>query len=74
VSLGAGLGLTVCAEGVETKHQRDALRALGCDSAQGYLYARPVPQAELEETIGRLRKQRGGGFVRRESTAGHDAR
>jgi diguanylate cyclase (GGDEF)-like protein len=66
VSLGTGLGMSVCAEGVETRHQRDALRSLGCDTAQGYLYARPVPKAELPETIASLRKQRGGGFVRDE--------
>jgi diguanylate cyclase (GGDEF)-like protein len=40
-----GLGLTVIAEGVETEGQRDALRALGCQRAQGYLFWRPVSAA-----------------------------
>jgi diguanylate cyclase len=37
------LGLVVVAEGVETPAQRDRLRALGCDAAQGFLYGRPAP-------------------------------
>lgn len=46
------LGLKVIAEGVETELQRDLLREMGCDYAQGYLYSRPIPadafQALLE--------------------------
>jgi diguanylate cyclase (GGDEF)-like protein len=37
------LGLSVVAEGVETAGQRNGIRAVGCDSAQGYFYARPMP-------------------------------
>ena len=36
------LGMTVVAEGVETAAQRDELTAIGCDAAQGYLFARPL--------------------------------
>ncbi len=61
VSLGSALGLSVCAEGVETIEQRDALIALGCDTAQGYYYSRPVPEGELVETISRLRRQKPAG-------------
>lgn len=43
VALGQRLGLTVIAEGVETKEQLGALRSLGCDSFQGYLISEPVP-------------------------------
>jgi len=43
VGLADGLGLEVVAEGVETEAQREALRALGCTSGQGYLWARPLP-------------------------------
>ena len=64
LSLGAALDMPVCAEGVETREQRDALIALGCELAQGYFFARPVPEGELEETLTRLRRQRSGGFVR----------
>ena len=42
VDLGHGLGLHVTAEGVETEAQRKVLEALGVDSMQGYLFARPV--------------------------------
>ena len=42
VMLAEQLGLTVTAEGIETSSQHDQLRALGCDYAQGYLFARPL--------------------------------
>ena len=41
IDLGHGLGLTVTAEGVETEEQAHELRRLGCDTLQGYLFARP---------------------------------
>ena len=41
------LGLTVTAEGVETQLQRDEITAIGCDFAQGYFYARPMPAADI---------------------------
>jgi EAL domain-containing protein (putative c-di-GMP-specific phosphodiesterase class I) len=37
------LGLRVTAEGVERAGQLHLLRAMGCDTAQGYLISRPVP-------------------------------
>jgi diguanylate cyclase (GGDEF)-like protein/PAS domain S-box-containing protein len=36
------LGMSVVAEGVETEAQRDELTAIGCDAAQGYLFAQPL--------------------------------
>jgi diguanylate cyclase (GGDEF)-like protein len=42
VSLGQAVGLQVVAEGIETEEQWYALRALGCDYGQGYLFARPL--------------------------------
>ena len=38
------LGLSVVAEGVETEAQRAILAAMGCESAQGYLFSRPLPE------------------------------
>jgi len=45
--LGHRLGLSVIAEGIETAHQLDALVGYGCDVAQGYHLARPVPAEEV---------------------------
>jgi EAL domain-containing protein (putative c-di-GMP-specific phosphodiesterase class I) len=42
------LGLVTAAEGVEDTAQLDGLRVLGCDLAQGFLFARPIPSQELE--------------------------
>ncbi len=41
------LGMDVIAEGVETENQASHLRDLGCGRAQGFLFARPAPAAEL---------------------------
>ncbi|SPJ17678.1 putative Diguanylate cyclase [Burkholderiales bacterium] len=41
------LGLTVTAEGIENSEQRDWMHDLGCDSAQGYFFARPMPAEEF---------------------------
>ncbi|CAA6603677.1 Diguanylate cyclase/phosphodiesterase with PAS/PAC sensor(S) [Rhodospirillaceae bacterium LM-1] len=45
--LSKSLKLRVVAEGVETQGQRNVLRALGCDSIQGYLFYRPMPPDDL---------------------------
>jgi diguanylate cyclase (GGDEF)-like protein/PAS domain S-box-containing protein len=45
IDLAAILGLRSIAEGIETVGQLDRLRELGCDQAQGYYFARPVPPA-----------------------------
>ena len=47
VALASELGLRTIAEGVETTEVAHALRDLGVDRAQGYLYARPLPPDEL---------------------------
>ena len=47
IGLGHRLGLTVVAEGVETDAQARRLADLGCDRAQGFLYARPRPQPDV---------------------------
>lgn len=45
------LGLKVVAEGVETETQLALLKAAGCDYAQGYVYAHPMPPAELQAQL-----------------------
>ena len=47
VSLGHTIGLTVTAEGVETAAQLAEVQAAGCDAAQGWLFGRPAPAAEI---------------------------
>jgi diguanylate cyclase (GGDEF)-like protein len=43
IDMGHGLGLKVVAEGIETASAADRLRDFGCDIAQGYFYAKPMP-------------------------------
>ncbi|QKO21838.1 EAL domain-containing protein [Rhodoferax sp. BAB1] len=57
IPLGQQLGLTVLAEGVETREQAEFLRSLGCHEAQGYWYAKPMP---LEELLPWLQAHGGG--------------
>lgn len=52
LSLGKTLGLQVVAEGVERPLQEQTLRALGCERAQGFLYARSVLAAEVPSFFG----------------------
>jgi hypothetical protein len=47
IAFGHESGATVVAEGVERLSQLEALRELGCDGAQGYLFGRPVQVMEL---------------------------
>ncbi|MEA3196443.1 MAG: hypothetical protein QOF32_495 [Gammaproteobacteria bacterium] len=48
IDMGHGLGLKVVAEGIETEAAAARLRDFGCDVAQGYLYAKPMPLAAFE--------------------------
>ncbi|MGS0826933.1 EAL domain-containing protein [Shewanella sp. 0m-8] len=45
------LGMKVIAEGVETDYQRKVLTDAGCDYGQGYLFSRPVPVEEFEQSF-----------------------
>jgi diguanylate cyclase (GGDEF)-like protein/PAS domain S-box-containing protein len=50
--LAHNLGLSVVAEGVENEWTLDQLSSLGCDEAQGYHIARPMPSADLRGWLG----------------------
>jgi len=54
IAMGKILGFKVLAEGVETQEQLTFLQEKGCDSYQGYIRSKPVPEYELTEL---LRKQ-----------------
>ena len=53
VDLGHNLHFHVVGEGVETTEIWERLRDSGCDSAQGYLIARPMPLEELQAWFAR---------------------
>jgi diguanylate cyclase (GGDEF)-like protein len=50
-ALARNIGVLAVAEGVETEAQLRTLRALGCESAQGYLFSRPVPAGDIERLL-----------------------
>gem|GEM_PF-884896 len=51
ISLAHALDRHVVAEGVETVEQLEKLRSLGCESAQGYFLARPMPASDLYDLL-----------------------
>jgi EAL domain-containing protein (putative c-di-GMP-specific phosphodiesterase class I) len=51
LALASTLGMSTTGEGVETAAQEAQLRALGCDRAQGYLFARPLPADEFDALL-----------------------
>jgi diguanylate cyclase (GGDEF)-like protein/PAS domain S-box-containing protein len=53
VGIAGAIDAVVIAEGVETREQADRMRDFGCDQAQGYAFARPVPADEFTELLER---------------------
>jgi len=51
IAMAHGLGMQVCAEGVETTEQLDFLNRRRCDDIQGYYFSKAVPLAELPDVI-----------------------
>lgn len=45
------MNMTVVAEGVETEEQAAALRSIGCDIAQGFLYSHPLSIDKFEASV-----------------------
>ncbi|WP_027658897.1 putative bifunctional diguanylate cyclase/phosphodiesterase [Salinispora fenicalii] len=58
VELARALGLRAVAEGVEDERTWRMLHAIGCDAAQGWFYARPMPAEELVAWLARYRPVR----------------
>lgn len=65
IAMAHGLNMRVVAEGVETVEQSDFLMRRRCDDAQGYLFARPMPRAELAQAIDRITQE-----IRQRTTRG----
>ncbi len=55
IDLAHRFGLSVAAEGVEDEATLHALKAIGCDVAQGYLLAKPMSSADLQTWLGEFR-------------------
>ena len=51
IDIGHNLDLVVVAEGIEQPNQLDELRDAGCNSGQGYLFARPAPPNQIPELL-----------------------
>jgi diguanylate cyclase (GGDEF)-like protein len=66
VQLGQALRLRTVAEGIETEAELAVLQAEGCVDGQGFLFARPLPAAEVERFFGRSLQQ----FARRPADLG----
>ena len=56
VNLAKWMKLNVVAEGVETNTQLDKLRAIGCDYAQGFYFAKPMPELEYNSLLEKYKK------------------
>ena len=63
IDLARSFGLTIIAEGVETREQLLELTALDCDLAQGYLFSRPVEAAKVAEVMATVGKMTHAGLI-----------
>ena len=61
LAMARSLRLLVVAEGVETEAEQAFLQAHGCDMAQGFLHARPIPAPEFEAWLAAAGRPRGAG-------------
>jgi EAL domain-containing protein (putative c-di-GMP-specific phosphodiesterase class I) len=57
VNIAASLHMTTTAEGVETREQREKLRALGCTEMQGYLFSAAMPGPEVRQLFNPSRER-----------------
>ena len=51
ISMGHIMGLDVISEGVEEEEQLEALRSIGCDYVQGYIWGRPMSAEDAEKLV-----------------------
>lgn len=51
IAMAHQLGIHLIAEGIETAEQAECLKRWGCEEAQGYLFSRPIPAADIEAAL-----------------------
>ncbi|MBE9043137.1 EAL domain-containing protein [Pleurocapsales cyanobacterium LEGE 10410] len=59
IEMGHNLGYEIIAEGVETAEQCHTLQKLGCETAQGYLFSKPVSSDEISKLLNRHETKQG---------------
>ncbi|MGH9006890.1 MAG: EAL domain-containing protein, partial [Acidimicrobiales bacterium] len=74
ISMARAVDAVTIAEGVEHERQEQALRDLGCDLAQGFLYSRPVAPDEVIPTIRAITPRHGLRLVTGDGGAGRPRR
>jgi diguanylate cyclase len=74
VAMAEAIGAATVAEGVEHERQEQALRELGCDLAQGFLYARPVAPEDVIPTLRALSPRHGLRLVTGDGGGGRPGR
>jgi EAL domain-containing protein (putative c-di-GMP-specific phosphodiesterase class I) len=57
ISMGHIMGLNVISEGVEEKEQLEALRSIGCDLIQGFIWGRPLSADDAEKLVDSITAQ-----------------
>jgi EAL domain-containing protein (putative c-di-GMP-specific phosphodiesterase class I) len=57
IAMAHNFGLSVIAEGVETREQLLALQEKGCSAYQGYLFSKPLPLEQFDALLEKLRKK-----------------
>jgi len=57
INIGHNLNLGIIAEGIEQQAQLDEVRDAGCDSGQGFLFARPAPPHQIPEIFSRSHRR-----------------
>lgn len=63
VDLAKGLGMKIVAEGIEDRDDWDFVRRTGCDLAQGYFIAKPMPAGDLPSAIEAWQERVRSGFL-----------